>query len=160
MVSAASADLASLAEDFAYASHQGMALAAAEVIQQAAQSIQQQAQANAPVKTGRLRDSITIHYTDALTATVGPSAPYGVFQEFGTGSRGEFGGPVYTIRPKRGGLLVFKVKGKTVYARVVHHPGIPPHPFMRPALVQVLGKELTANLAERGALLITQGRNA
>jgi HK97 gp10 family phage protein len=160
MADAASVDLQSLAADFAYASNQGMAQAATEVIRQAAQSIQQQAQANAPVRTGRLRDSITIHYTDVFRASIGPTVPYGVFQEYGTGSRGEFGGPMYTIRPKRaGGVLVFTVNGKKVVARVVHHPGIPPHPFMRPAVAQVLGQELTASLAERGALLITQGKN-
>lgn len=37
----------------------------------------------------------------------------------------------YTIRPKRGGRLVFRVgDGSTVFAREVRHPGLPARPFL------------------------------
>lgn len=97
---------------------------------------------------------------DALKTIVGPNVEYGVYQEYGTGSRGEFPGQAYMIRPKRaGGLLAFKIGNKTVYSRSVRHPGIKAHPFMRPAIEAVLGT-LAGDMAERGALLITKGPNA
>lgn len=157
MADAATADLMSLAADLANASDIGMARAAAQIIQQTAQTVQHEAQALAPIKSGRLRSSISIRYPNPLEAVIGPQVEYGKYQEFGTGERGEFPGKAYTIKPKSpGGLLVFKVGGKTVYARVVHHRGIPPHPFMRPALEKALG-DLAGDLAEKGALLITKG---
>lgn len=123
----------------------------------AAQEIQQEAQTLAPIKSGRLRNSISIRYPNPMEAVVGPQVAYGVYQEFGTGERGEFGGSAYTIKPKSpGGLLVFKVGGKTVYARSVRHPGIPAHPYMRPAVEKVLG-DMAGSLADKGALLITKG---
>jgi HK97 gp10 family phage protein len=160
MADAASVDLISLAADFASASKIGIAQAAQEVIRTAAQTIQQEAQSLAPVKSGRLRSSISIRYPNPLEAVVGPQVEYGKYQEFGTGERGEFGGSAYTIKPKKpGGVLVFKIGGKTVYARSVRHPGIPAHPYMRPALEKVLG-DMTGSLAAKGALLIAKGPNA
>lgn len=161
MASAVSADLSSLAADLQYASTMGIQKAAEQLIQQGAQEIQKQAQANAPVKTGRLQRSITIRYTSPLSAIIGPDTPYAVYQEFGTGSRGEFPTTPYVIRPhKAGGVLVFTVGGKKVFARVVNHPGIPARPFMRPAFEQVFGASVVKELADKGALLITKGPNA
>lgn len=155
-MTAASADLRQLAEDLRGAG-QNIEKVAATTIQRTAQQVQQIAAGNAPRSTGKLSASITITWVDHLTAVIGPSALYGVFQEFGTGSRGEFPGHPYEIRPKSpGGHLVFKVNGKTVVARVVHHPGVKAQPFMRPAAIQALDP-FAGELIEKGLLLITKG---
>lgn len=161
MATAVSVDLRNIAANLAYASGTGVELTAANVIRNTAEQIRAKAQALAPVKTGTLRESITIRYDGGLKATVGPEVPYGVYQEFGTGTRGEFPTGMYQIRPKRpDGRLVFKVNGKWVSAKVVNHPGIPPHPYMRPAVTATLGQELAQEMANAGALIVTQGKIA
>lgn len=159
MDNAATADLTALAQDLTYASQQGYAQAATQVIQQAAQQVQKIAQTLVPVKSGALRDSITIRYPDVLSAEIGPTLNYGTYQEYGTGTRGEFPTGMYQIKPVRARALVFKVSGKKVYAKIVNHPGIRPRPFMRPALVKVLGDQLTEDMLEAGVLAITRGRS-
>ena len=112
----------------------------------------------APVDTGALKQSIS--YTvneDRLVIEV--KAKYGMFQEFGTASRGEFGGQPYKIKPKNGKYLVFKVKGKTVFAKEVIHPGVKAQPFLRPAVTESLGP-LFDKLAERGQASILKGPNS
>jgi HK97 gp10 family phage protein len=158
---AASADLAALAADLSAASGQPMMTTASQIIQQAAQRVQAEAQTRAPVKTGRLKSSIAIRYIGPLTAIVGPNVDYAAYQEFGTGTRGEFPGPIYEIKPKKpGGVLVFKVGGKTVWARKVRHPGIKARPYMRPAFETVLGTDLLKRLADAGQAAILKGPNA
>lgn len=160
-VSAASADLSSLAADLAAASDKGMFVSAQEIIRTAAVRIQHEAQTRAPVKSGRLKESISVRYTGPLSAVIGPSVHYAPYQEYGTGERGEFPTGAYEIKPKKaGGVLVFKVNGKTVYARKVRHPGIKARPFMRPAFEAVIGKDLLAKLADAGLAAITKGPNA
>lgn len=161
MTSAASADLSSLAESLNYASKVGATRAANLTIRGYAERVRTEAQTMVPVKTGELRDSIQIRYPNIAKAVIGPTKDYGVYQEFGTASRGEFGGSPYEIRPKSpDGRLVFKVNGKWVSAKRVIHPGIPPQPYMRPALQGALGNELASNLAQQGALMAVQGKNA
>ena len=153
---AASADLRQLAQDLRGAG-QDIERVAAILVQQTAQKVQQLANANAPRDTGKLAASITITYVDRLTAVIGPTATYGVFQEFGTGTKGEFPGQPYEIRPKTKPYLVFKTKsGKTVVTRLVHHPGVKAQPFMRPAAVQALDP-FAGELLAKGLLLITKG---
>lgn len=121
-------------------------------------SITQKAQENAPRKTGRLASSIS--YTvngDQLVIEV--KAPYGMYQEFGTGTRGEFNGSAYTIKPKKGKYLKFKAGGRTIYTKQVTHPGIPARPFLRPAVTEALGP-LFDKLAERGQAMILKGPNS
>lgn len=159
MTTAASVDLRNLAANLAYASGTGVELAAANVIRSNAEQIRAKAQTMAPVKTGALRQSITIRYEGGLKAVIGPEVPYGVYQEFGTGTRGEFPTGMYQIRPKSPDRrLVFKVNGKWVAAKVVNHPGIRPHPYMRPAVTATLGPEMTQEMADAGALVITRGK--
>jgi HK97 gp10 family phage protein len=160
-VNAASADLAGLAADLSAASGQGMFQTAQQIIRQSAQQIRDEAQANAPVKSGRLKQSITVRYTGPLSATIGPNVPYAPYMEFGTGTRGEFPGPMYEIKPRRpGGVLVFTINGKKVFARKVRHPGIKARPFMRPAFTKVLGADLVKQLADAGVAAIVKGPNA
>jgi HK97 gp10 family phage protein len=160
VANAVTADLVSLANDLESASGQGIMASAQQILQQSAQRVQAAAQSMAPVKSGALRESISIGYPDPLTAVIGPHVPYAVYQEYGTGSRGEFPGTPYKILPKRpGGVLVFKIGNRTIYARSVTHPGVRPHPFMRPAFRQAMGDQLAASLADAGAALIAKGPN-
>jgi HK97 gp10 family phage protein len=161
MASAASANLAALAADLSAASGQPMMHSAQQIIQQSAQRVQSEAQTRAPVRSGRLRNSISIRYNGPLSATIGPQVPYAAYQEFGTGSRGEFPGAPYEIKPRNPqGTLVFKVQGKTVFAKVVRHPGIKARPFMRPAFAAALGQDLVQRLLDAGMAAITRGPNA
>jgi HK97 gp10 family phage protein len=160
-MSVAYADLSGLAENFARASGQSFAAAAADLVNSYAAQTAALAQSYAPVDTGALRDAITISRPSPLTAVIGPARiPYAVYQEFGTASRGEFGGSVYTIRPKKpGGVLVFTVNGRTVYAKEVKHPGIPPHPYMRPAFERIV-TPFGQSLAELGGSYVKYGQYA
>lgn len=161
MANAASADLSKLAADLSAASGTGIQRAAEQIIQQTAQKVQAEAQTRAPVRSGRLRNSISIKYVNATTALIGPEVDYGVYQEFGTGSRGEFPGTPYTIKSRRpGGYLVFRVGNRKVFTRSVQHPGVRAKAFMRGGLEAALGPNLASRLAQVGALLITKGPNA
>jgi phage gpG-like protein len=158
-VTAASANLRSLAADLAHASGQGIEQAAAQVVREYAGKIQDQAMQFAPVKTGALRDSITVSFDSATSATIGPRVPYGPYQEFGTGSRGEFPGSPYLIRPKNAKRLSFVADGKRVVTTQVTHPGVRAKAYMRRAVMSAFGS-LADDLARQGALLITRGPNA
>lgn len=155
---AATADLTALVADLQAASAGGMQKSAHDVLQQGAVRTQAESQLRAPVKTGALRTSIAITWSSPLEVVIGPKVDYGVFQEFGTGERGEFGGSAYMIRSKTaGGVLVFTIGRRKVYARSVRHPGVRPKRYMRRGLVAALGESLASQLAEAGALLITKG---
>ena len=70
--------------------------------------------------TGRLRSSFDDFGVNVSgsAVTVGTKNKLAEFHEFGTSP--------YTIKPKKsGGLLKFKAAGGFVYAREVHHPGLP-----------------------------------
>lgn len=117
-----------------------------------------EAQARAPKKTGALAKSIKYTTKDGVLE-ISASAKYANFQEFGTASRGEFGGAPYTIAPKKARALRFVSNGRVVYTRRVVHPGIPPRPYMRPAAIAVLGPFMVA-LLDRGQALIVKGPNS
>lgn len=152
---AGTADLTALAADLAKAG-ETIERAAARVVAETAQKVQALAADKAPRRSGRLAGSIGIRYESALVAIIAPSVPYAVFQEYGTGSRGEFGGQAYKIRPRTAAVLSFEVGGRRVFAKEVTHPGIKAHPFMRPALAESLAP-MTEQMLEAGTLLITKG---
>jgi HK97 gp10 family phage protein len=159
-MAAVSADLASLALDLAAASGGGMQAAAQKVLKDAAAQIQAEAQVRAPMATGRLKESIGVRFTSPMEVTIGPTVPYARYMEFGTGSRGEFPGPMYVIRPRNAKVLAFRVAGRKVFAKVVHHPGVKARPYMRPAFEAVLGRDVVSKLLDTGVALITKGPNA
>lgn len=128
------------------------------VLQDIGKEITINAQQRAPVKTGKLRQSIH-YFVRGGTLTIDASAEYAPFIEFGTGSRGEFPGKPYVIKPKKGKYLVFKAGGKTIYTKQVTHPGIAAQPYLRPAAIDVMGP-LLDKLAERGQALIVKGPNS
>ena len=113
------------------------------------------AKKKAPIDTGKLKSSISYSVNgDQLVIEV--KAPYGMYQEFGTASRGEFPGQPYKIKPKKGKYLVFRVNGRKVYAKEVTHPGVAAQPYLRPAVTEALGP-LFDKLAENGQAMILKG---
>jgi HK97 gp10 family phage protein len=157
---AASAEIAQLAKDLSAASGDSIERSAAQLIADGAQRIAAEARALAPVKTGKLQSSIHARWLNPMRVEIGPEVIYGPYQEFGTGSRGEFPGTPYEIKPKKpGGKLVFTKDGKTIVTRRVIHPGVRPQPYMRPAFEKVL-KDVMERLASSGSASITRGPNA
>lgn len=89
---------------------------------------------NCNVNTGRLRNSSEVEY---FASPVFPSvsvrftAPYAKYVHQGTGPHLIVGRP----------LLVFRgADGGTIRTHVVHHPGYRGNPFLRNALLIVLGR--------------------
>jgi len=153
-MTAGSADLTGLADDLQNAGA-SVEESVNYLIQTTAQQVKDLAQVMAPKKRGNLADSIGIQYFPG-GAIIGPGVHYGVFQEFGTATRGEFPGPIYLIRPVRANTLAFQINGKWVFTKLVKHPGIPPHPYMRPALQQAVSP-FGETLASMGVAQITKG---
>lgn len=144
-------DLTNLAKDLLAASDNIEAVTQ-DLLEQAGDEIIAEAKATVVVKTGKLKNSIT-KVSMPLKVIVGPAQPYGVFIEYGTGSRGEFPGSMYEILPKNGSVLVFKAGGRTVYARSVKHPGIKAQPFMRPSAEKWV-EDLPRDMARVGVMMI------
>ena len=89
----------------------------------------------APVDTGRLRASIRIESRRTLPLrsvyTVGSDVEYARMVHDGTRP--------HVIRPKTANVLRFRVGGRWVYAKVVHHPGTKARPFLDRAVREVAG---------------------
>lgn len=87
----------------------------------------------APVDTGRLRASIRIEsrrtFTLRTVYTIGSDVSYAPMVNDGTRP--------HLIRPKTKQALKFQVGGRTVFAKVVHHPGTRANPFLDRALREV-----------------------
>jgi HK97 gp10 family phage protein len=150
-------DITELVEDLAEISGKRPEEITGNIFNELGNQIMGKARAKAPVRTGKLRDSIT-YQVNGNQLIIGPHVPYSAYQEFGTATRGEFGGSPYVIQPRMKKYLRFQVNGQWVSTKQVIHPGIPPHPFMRPAVEEAMG-DLADKLAERGALMITKGPN-
>lgn len=83
-----------------------------------------------PVDTGNLRDHIRVRLAQ-VHGKIGGSVnvekvPYARAQEFGA--------KPHVILPRHKSVLRFKVGGKTVFAKMVHHPGNPAVHYMRDGL--------------------------
>lgn len=88
----------------------------------------------APVDTGRLRASIgPAQYRRTWTlrpqVTISVGVNYAEMVHDGTRP--------HIIRPRNAQALRFMVGGRVVYARVVHHPGTRPRPFLDRAIREV-----------------------
>ena len=78
-------------------------------------------QRRCPVDTGKTRSSIKYDITSkGIVISMDETA---IWIEFGTAP--------HIIRPKDKKALKFKVGGKDVFAKEVHHPGTRPQPFIR-----------------------------
>lgn len=82
--------------------------------------------AQALMDTGRLRMSFTQASGNPRiigdTVSVTSNMEYAPYHEFGTGP--------FTIRKNGPGVLAFKTAGGMVFAKEVHHPGIPRRPML------------------------------
>lgn len=149
-----------LAKDLAAASGQSFKTVARSLVADTALQIETLAKAYAPVDTGVLRDSIhAVISPDGMSATISADTVYAGFVEFGTGPRGEFGGPPIVITPKRATYLRFEVQGRVVYRKKVVSQGMAPRPFLRPALER-LQLPLATNLAHNAVVAIVKGPHA
>lgn len=159
MVNAATADLTKLIGNLQYA-HQNIKAVSEEILDETGEKVLVLMQEHAPVRTGRLRASIRVVKTPG-TRVIGPQGiSYDKYQEYGTGIRGEFPTSEYVIRPRTpGGKLHFEIDGKHIAASEVHHPGIPPHPFARPAAKKAL-ENISQTYGTQAKALITQGKKA
>lgn len=83
--------------------------------------------------TGRLRASIRADpprvFSLRGSVTVGSDVEYSGFVNDGTRP--------HVIRPRNAQALRFRVGGRVVFARVVHHPGTRARPFLDRALREV-----------------------
>jgi Bacteriophage HK97-gp10, putative tail-component len=84
-----------------------------------------------PVDTGRLRSSIRFR----IAASNNPSAV--VFTEVQYAPMVHDGTRPHVIRPRNAQALRFRVGGRTVFAKVVQHPGTRARPFLTRALREV-----------------------
>lgn len=148
-------DISDLAKDLQAISSLSTGQITENIFRDYGAKIEALAKEKAPHKTGALRSSIT-HQASQNTLEISANTAYAMYQEFGTASRGEFGGSPYTITPKKGKYLIFYVNGKKVVTKKVTHPGIPAHPYLRPAVQEGFG-ELYEKLAERGQAMILKG---
>lgn len=123
MTSVGSADVRKLAEALRRSGHDAQATTQ-RVLIESANYLLTEMEVRVPVDTGDLRRSLGVR-VEGDRVLVGPTAPYAPYVEFGTAP--------HEIRPKTKQALKFRVNGKWVYARVVHHPGTKAQPFVRPA---------------------------
>lgn len=88
--------------------------------------VRAEAAANCPVDTARLRDSIVVEDAGGNAVSVGTNVEYGVYVEFGTGSKGD---PSVAHTTKSGWVYYNQQTGGFVYTT-----GQAPQPFLVPAL--------------------------
>lgn len=102
-------------------------------LETAARQVLNRAKVLAPVDTGRLRASIRIEARRTATLrskfVIGSDVFYAPYVNDGTRP--------HIIRPRTKQALRFRVGGRTVFAKVVHHPGTRARPFLDDALKQV-----------------------
>lgn len=94
---------------------------------QAALLVERTAKQLCPVRTGTLKRSIT-HKVERRKAVVGSNVEYAAICEMGC--------KPHIIRPKVAKALHFKVAGKDVFTKEIHHPGWSGKPYLRPSLHQ------------------------
>ena len=87
-------------------------------------ALREQLEKNGSVVTGNLKRSITFRVQGNVIIV--SMAGYGEYVEYGT--------PSYEIKPVNKKALKFQGPEGDVFAKVVHHPGIRPKPFLRPVL--------------------------
>lgn len=97
-----------------------------------------QARQDVPVRTGNLGRTIgegQIHFTGPRTVagSVHAKADYALYVH--EGSR------PHLIRPKRAQALRFQIGGRTVFAKLVRHPGTRARPFLRNAAERIAARE-------------------
>jgi len=107
--------------------------ASRDELETTARQVMNRAKVLAPVDTGRLRASIRIERRTFL----GLRARYTIGSDLNYAAMVHDGTRPHIIRPRRAQALRFRVGGRIVYARVVHHPGTRARPFLDRALREV-----------------------
>jgi hypothetical protein len=109
----------------------------------------------APVREGVLRDSIKFTIKNPNTSEVELRVTMGNKKRPEVVVRSLlFGSVPHDIKPKRpGGYLKFDVRGKTVFTKLVRHPGTTRDPFLNVTLQKTDG-DLRRLRAKVGALMI------
>ncbi|AQT78325.1 hypothetical protein B1R94_02345 [Mycolicibacterium litorale] len=100
--------------------------------------IANQARQDVPVKTGNLGRSIRegeIRFVGpaVVQGSVEATAPYAAAVH--EGSR------AHVIRPRTAKALRFEIGGRTVFAKMVRHPGVKARPFLRNAALRVIAQD-------------------
>jgi len=102
-------------------------------LKEAARQVVNRARVLAPVRTGRLRSSIRAEppriFSLRGSVKVGSDLEYAGWVNDGTAP--------HVIRPRNRQVLKFTVGGRTVFAKVVNHPGTRANPFLDRALREV-----------------------
>lgn len=88
--------------------------------------VRAEAQANCLKDTGRLANSIVVQSEGGNSVLIGPTADYGIYVEYGTGSKGD---PSKPHTSKKGWVYFNERTGGFVYTT-----GQAPQPFLVPAL--------------------------
>ena len=122
MTEVGSADITKLA-DALRASAKRSEVTTHQVLVESANFLLTEMEIRVPVDTGELRESLGVR-VEPNRVLVGPSAKYAPYVEFGTAP--------HVIKAK-GKALAFKVNGRIIYRKQVHHPGTKAQPFVRPA---------------------------
>ena len=110
-----------------------------EILEQGSAVIENDLQRNVPVRTGRLRNSITREVSDT-SAVIRTNSGYGRFVNDGTAP--------HIIYPRNGRFLRFEIQGKVIYAKRVRHPGFIGRKFVEQTLQESMPKimELLKNI--------------
>lgn len=109
-----------------------------ELLQARMESLQRrvanQARQDVPVKTGHLGRSIR----EGSVRFVGPLVVAGSVEATASYAAAVHeGSHPYVIRPRNASVLRFEVGGRTVFAKMVRHPGTKARPFLRNAALRV-----------------------
>lgn len=93
---------------------------------QGGELVRAEAAANCPVDTGKLRQSIVVEDAGGNAVLVGTNVEYGIYVEFGTGSKGDPAVP----HTSKSGWVYYNTKTDSF----VYTTGQPAQPFLVPAL--------------------------
>lgn len=102
-------------------------------------------------EAGRKLTRRTGNYAGSFRSTTTASGPHGPRLRIENTAKTADGRPLapiiehgsrpHVIRPKKaGGMLVFEIKGETVFAREVNHPGTKPYRIMETALRRAVAR--------------------
>lgn len=101
------------------------------LVEQVAKPAVEEMRREAPVVSGKLRDSLDYQHPTTLKVKIGSfGVPYAKFVAEGT--------KPHTIEPKKASVLAFTVNGTKVFAKKVNHPGTKANPFMSDAIDKTL----------------------
>lgn len=108
------------------------------------------AQALAPKKTGALADSISAEETEETGIALVADVAYAGYLEYGTRA--------HDIYPRSAKVLHWNTGGEDMFAKVVHHPGIPAgkYSFLEPAVEETID-DVAEDVVEALAEIIETG---